>query len=100
MTTIHTIETIVSDPDIKNGQPIIAGTSIRVLDVVASHLYRGLSAEELAANFALDLGQIHAVLAFYYQHKAELDAQLRANAQKAETLKEQLTAQGKLLRLE
>lgn len=100
MTTVHAIENIISDPEIHGGQLIIAGTTMRVFDLVASHLYRGLSAEELAVNFALNLGQVHAALAFYYQHKAEFDAQIRADAQKAEMLKEQLAKQGKLLNFE
>ncbi len=50
MATIHTIATIVSDPKIHDGQPIIVGTTLRVSDLIASHIYRGLSAEELALN--------------------------------------------------
>ncbi len=100
MTVIHAIETIISDPEIRNGQPVIAGTSVRVKDIAASHIYRGLSAEELAANFMLDMGQVHAALAYYYQHKVELDEQMRADAKKAETMIERLAEQGKLLRLE
>lgn len=100
MTTIYHIETIVSDPDIRAGHPIIAGTTVRVTDLVAAHLYRGLSPEELAVNFALDLGQVYAALAHYYQHKAEVDARMRADAQEAERLLQEFDAQGKLIRLE
>ncbi len=97
---IHSIDTIVSDPSIRGGQPIIAGTNVRLVDVIASYLYRGLSAEELAVNFALDLGQAHAALAYYYQHKTEIDAQMRADAAKAESLLADFEAQGKLTRIE
>src|SRR5574341_232700 len=98
MTTIHAIETIISDPDIRGGQPIIAGTTIRVADLVASHIYRGQSPEELAANFALNLGQVHAALAYYYQHKSEIDARMRQDAENAEGLLKELDRQGKLIR--
>lgn len=77
MATIHPIDTIMSDPNNRGGQPLIAGTSIRVVDVVTSHIYRGLQAEELATNFALDMGQVYATLAYYYQHKPEIDARMR-----------------------
>ena len=87
-------------PTIRNGQLIIAGTGIRVSDLFASHVYRGLSVEELAENFALNLGQVHAALAYYYQHKAEIDQELDDDSAKADRLLAELEAQGKLTRLE
>jgi uncharacterized protein (DUF433 family) len=100
MVTVHHIDTIVSDPDIRSGHPIIAGTTIRITDIVASHIYRGLSPEELAVNFALDMGQTYAALTYYYQHKSELDARMRADAAEAVLLLEELDKQGKLIRIE
>jgi uncharacterized protein (DUF433 family) len=100
MATIHPIETIISDPNIQNGQPIIAGSRVRVVDLVASYLYRDPSPDALALNFNLNLGQVHAALAYYYQHKAQFDAQLRENAAEAERLLAALEAQGKLRRVE
>src|SRR5258706_15408393 len=100
MATIHTIDTIVSDPQVRSGRPIIAGTNLRVVDVVASHIYRGLSPEELAVNFALDMGQVHAALAFYYQHKAEIDQQLRDEAARADQILGEIETQKRLIRLE
>jgi len=99
MITVHPIDTIVSDPQVRGGQPIIAGTTLRVSDVVASHIYRGLSPEELAVNFALDLGQVYAALAYYYQHKAAIDAQMQAEADRAARLLADLDAQGRLIRV-
>jgi uncharacterized protein (DUF433 family) len=99
MATIHPIDTIVSDPGNCGGQPIIAGTSIRVVDVVASHIYRGLTAEELATNFALDMGQVHAALAYYYQHKSELDSRMRKDTADAEQLLADYGAKVKLIRI-
>ena len=100
MTTIHPIDTIVSDPGNRGGQPMIAGTSIRVIDVVASHIYRGLPPEELATNFALDMGQVYAALAYYYQHKPEMDSRMRNDAAVAERLLADFEAKGKLIRVE
>jgi uncharacterized protein (DUF433 family) len=98
MLTVHPIESIISDPNIRDGQPIIKGSRVRVVDVVASHLYRHLTPDELATNFNLDLGQVYSALAYYYQHKAEVDAILRAEADQAETYLNQLEKQGKLIR--
>jgi uncharacterized protein (DUF433 family) len=98
MVTIHPIDTIVSDPRIHNGQPVVAGSRVRVVDLAASHLYRHLTPDELATNFNLDLAQVYAALAYYYQHKAEMDAVLRVEAQQAEQYLQQLEDQEKLIR--
>jgi uncharacterized protein (DUF433 family) len=100
MATVQPIETIVSDQHVRGGQPIIDGTTVRVSDIVASHIYRGFSADELAVNFALNLGQIYAALAFYYQHKAEIDQQMRLDAAKADRLLAEFDAQKRLIRVE
>lgn len=98
MVTIHPIDTIISDPNIRDGQPVISGSRVRVVDLIASHLYRHLTADELATNFNLNLAQVYAALAYYYQNKAEIDAVLRSEAQKAEKYLQELDEQGKLSR--
>lgn len=98
MVTIHPIDTIVSDPDVRDGQPIISGSRVRVVDLIASHLFRNLTADELATNFNLSLAQIYAALAYYYQHKADINSVLRSEAQQAEQYLQQLDEQGKLIR--
>jgi uncharacterized protein (DUF433 family) len=97
MATVHHIDTIVSDPGVRGGQPIIAGTTIRVSDLVASHLYRGLTPEELAVSFDLNLAQVYAALAYYYQHKAEVDEQMRSDMDEANELLDDLGRVGKLI---
>lgn len=99
-TTVYHIDTIVSDPTVRGGQPIVTGTNIRVSDLISSYLYRGQSPEELAANFALDLGQVYAALAYYYQHKNEMDNHMRADTTEALRLLDDLDRQGKLIRVE
>ena len=67
---------------------------------IVSYLYRGSIPEELAVSFALDLGQIYAALAYYHQHKAEIDVQMRRDAETAENLLAEFDAEGKLIRIE
>jgi uncharacterized protein (DUF433 family) len=55
--TVLSIDAIVSDPAIRGGRPIIAGTGVRVMDIIASHLYRKFSPEELAVQYNLALGK-------------------------------------------
>jgi uncharacterized protein (DUF433 family) len=99
MAIAQPVDVIVSDPDVRNGQPIIAGTRIRLSDVIASHIFRGLSPDDVAVNYRLTLAQVYAALAYYYQNKPEMDAQMQAEAESAQTLLADFEAQGKLIRL-
>ncbi len=95
-TTVLDIREIVSNPNVRNGRPIIAGTGIRVSDIVAWHLYGDkLSAEKIASDFRLSLGQVHAALAYYYLHQEAVDEEMRESAAEAERLIADLTRQGK-----
>lgn len=100
MATVYSIENIVSDPAIRGGQPVISGTTIRVIDLIASHLYRGSGAEELAVNFKLNLGQVYAALAYYYQHKEETDSRIHTDEDESLKLLREIEDQGKLIRIE
>jgi uncharacterized protein (DUF433 family) len=98
--TVLSIDTIVSDPNVRSGRPIIAGTSIRVMDIVASYVYRRFDPEELAVQFNLPLAQIYAALAYYLMHQQEIEQDLRQDAERAEKLIADLEQQGKVIRLE
>ncbi len=41
------IESVVSDPDIRGGRPVIAGTTLRVSDLAAYHTLAGLTPDQL-----------------------------------------------------
>jgi uncharacterized protein (DUF433 family) len=85
--TILAIETIVSDPDIRNGDPVIAGTSVRVVDIVAYHLYNDkMDVERLAKNFGVSVGDVYAALTYYHQHQAEIDQWFEDDEREAEQL--------------
>ncbi len=84
------IESVVSDPAVRGGQPVVVGTGLRVSDLAAYHTFAGLTAEQLSAQFDLDLASVHAALSYYYLHKAEIDAEIRANTEQAETLRRRL----------
>ena len=72
-TQVLAIESVVTDPDVRGGKPIVAGTTLRVSDLAAYHMLAGLTPDQLAAQFDLDLSQVHAALAYYFRHKAEID---------------------------
>jgi uncharacterized protein (DUF433 family) len=72
-TQVLAIESVVSDPDIRGGKPIVAGTTLRVSDLAAYHVFAGLTPDQLSVQFDLDLSRVHAALAYYFQHKAEIE---------------------------
>lgn len=99
--THHIIDEIVSDPNVRGGRPVIQGTGIRVIDLVAYHIgVDKMDADQLAESFRLDKGQVHAALAYYYLHKDEIEAEMRAEAERAEDLAREIEAGGRLARLE
>jgi uncharacterized protein (DUF433 family) len=68
-----------------NGVPIIIGTNMKVVELVMAQLAHGWSPEELHFQHAyLSLGQIHSALAYYWDHKTELDADIGHRNQFAE----------------
>ncbi len=100
MTTVLGIDAIVSDPNLRDGRPVISGTGICVSDIVAYYIFDRKTLEELAVGFNITLGQIHAALAYYYMHKAEIDDEMRESADKAGKWLQELKRQGKLSTLD
>jgi uncharacterized protein (DUF433 family) len=89
------IECVIRDPEIRGGQPVIEGTTLRISDLAAYHTLAGLSPEQLSVQFDLDLGRVHAALSYYYQNKPAIDAEIRANAEQAEVWRQRLEGQGR-----
>jgi uncharacterized protein (DUF433 family) len=64
------------------GVPIIAGTTIKVVELIMAQMSHGWSPEELHFQHPyLTLGQIYSALAFYWDHKQELDADIEQREQ-------------------
>lgn len=96
MQTILNIDEIISDPNIRGGRPILRGTTLRVADIVTWRLSGDFaSVEAIAEEFSLNIGQVHAALAYYYLHQDEIDSQMREDDERGERLAEQLIAQGR-----
>lgn len=70
------IEHIEQSPDVAHGAPRISGTRIRVQDVVAWHVRGDWSIAQIVKDYGLSPAQIHAALAYYYDHQAEIDRAL------------------------
>ena len=64
---------IISSAGVCGGKPCVAGTRVRVWDI-AVHAQAGESPDEVLAHFPnLTLSDIHAALAYYHDHEAEIE---------------------------
>jgi len=55
----------------------IADTKVKVIEIALDKLAHGSSPEELHFQYPhLSMAQIHAALAYYYDHQEELDAEI------------------------
>jgi uncharacterized protein (DUF433 family) len=82
---------IVCTPGVMGGEPRIADHRIRVRDIVAARDLRGFSPEEIAGSVYPDLtlAQVYAALAYYEDHRDEIDQAALAEPRKvAEFLKD------------
>jgi len=58
----------------ENNIPYIAGTTMKVVELITSHLAYGWSPAELHFQYPhLTLSQIYSALSYYWDHKAEID---------------------------
>ncbi len=64
---------------------IIAGTNMKVIELVLDRSAYGWSPEELQFQHPyLTLGQIHSALAYYWDHQEELDHDIEQRLRKVE----------------
>ena len=80
------IETV---PGIAGGKPRIAGHRITIQNVVLWHEYLGMSADEIGAQYDLTLAEVHAALAYYFDHRLEIDRSIEEDDAFAEALRRQ-----------
>jgi uncharacterized protein (DUF433 family) len=71
---------VVSTSDLCGGRPRIAGTGVRVQDIVSDYELHGMSPEEIARGYAgMSLAQVHAALSYYYGHRDEIQGHIRGD---------------------
>ena len=70
------------------GIPLIAGTTMKVIELVLEQTAYGWSPEELHFQHPyLSLGQIHSALAYYWDHQEELDQDIAQRRARVEQLR-------------
>jgi uncharacterized protein (DUF433 family) len=100
MVNMHSINLIASSPQVRSGRPYIVGTSVTVADVAIAMIYHRQDPDGIADWYSLSLPQVYAALAYYYDHKSDIDEQVQSQIRKARELKEQRVGnKGSLLAL-
>jgi len=64
-------------PDVAGGKPRIVGHRIKVQDIVIWHERMGKSADEICAEYDLALAEVYGALAYYFDHREEIDNDIR-----------------------
>lgn len=81
-------EHIETTPGVCGGKPRIAGHRIRVMDVVVWHEQLGLSPDEIVSRHPdLTLADVHAALAYYFDHRGEIQEDIANERRFAEEMR-------------
>src|ERR1043165_1189659 len=67
---------IEQTPEVRGGRPRIAGTRITVDDIVMVHVRLGDALEDIAATYGLPLAAVYAAMAYYFDHREEIDRKI------------------------
>jgi uncharacterized protein (DUF433 family) len=79
---------IVRTPGVCGGRPRIDGHRITVEQIAVWHEQMGMTPIEIAATYpTITLAQVHAALAYYYDHKQEIDADIEEGKRFVEEMK-------------
>ncbi len=73
--------------NIRGGKPRIVGTRIAVEDVAVMHLKMGYSLMEIALKYDLSLASVYAAMAYYFDHRDEIDRRMTGEDEFVEALK-------------
>lgn len=72
------------------GAPFITGTTMKVVELVEGQIAHGWSPKEIQFQHPyLTMSQIHSALAYYWDHKPAIDADLERRFEYAEQLRQQ-----------
>lgn len=75
-------ERITRIPGVCGGKACIAGHRVRVLDIVSWHEHHGMTADEIVSHIpTITVADVHNALAYYYDHVAEIQREMREEAE-------------------
>ncbi len=88
MSAIENIDMIQSNPKIRGGRPCIVGTGLRVIDIIMAMQYGKRSPQQMAEDYQISLTQVQAALAYYHEHREEIDEDIREDIRLGREYKE------------
>lgn len=75
-------------PGYCGGKPHILGHRVKVEHIALMHVNMGMSAAEIVADIpTITLAQVYAALAYFYDHQAEIEADIREGDEFVERLR-------------
>ncbi len=78
----------MSTPGICGGRPRIDGHRIQVEDVAIWHERMGMSADQIVSEYpSITLADVHAALAYYYENRERIDADIDAAKRYADEMR-------------
>ena len=81
---------ITRTPGVCGGKACIAGSRIRVMDIIIWYEHQGMTPDEIIFQFPdLKLSDVHIALAYYYDHLEEIREDMRRNDEVAEQFRAQ-----------
>jgi uncharacterized protein (DUF433 family) len=81
------------------GRPWIDDTNIKVIEVVLDHTAYGWNADEIHRQYPyLSLAQIHSALAYYFDHKQEIDGEIERQREEYEELRAKANAESPFIK--
>ena len=83
-----TNDRISRTPNVCGGKACLAGHRVRVLDVVVWHEHQGMTPDEIVSHIpTITLADVHAALAYYFDHIEEIQQELRVERSFAEEIR-------------
>ena len=80
-----TRDRISKTPGVCGGKSCIAGHRVRVLDIVVWHEHQGMTPDEIVSHVpGITLADVHAALAYYFDHIDEIQQEMREERAAAE----------------
>ena len=74
----------------ENDVPYVAGTTMKVIELVSGQIAFGWSPEEIKFQHPyLSMSQIHSALAYYWDNKEALDADMQQRFEKVEKMRQE-----------
>jgi uncharacterized protein (DUF433 family) len=73
-------------PGVRGGKPRIAGTRMTVADIATLYLRMGQSLDLIAGKYNLPLASVYAAMAYYYDHRDEIEQSIQEDEAFADSL--------------